>query len=109
MQHCCLEGKINAEKLDELYPIFINNLDNLYNECKKIYYAKIEKNNNNNNNNNNKNETLLKEYYNDFSYFELKKFHTKNQIIQQLNSKKNLENELNSLNIKIKNLHQNSK
>ena len=58
----------------------------------------------NNNNNNNKNETLLKEYYNDFSYFELKKFHTKNQIIQQLNSKKNLENELNSLNIKIKNL-----
>ena len=50
MQHCCLEGKINAEKLDELYPIFINNLDNLYNECKKIYYAKIEKNNNNNNN-----------------------------------------------------------
>ena len=77
--------------------------NNLINECQNNLI------NEKNNNNNNKNENLLKEYYNDFSYFELKKFYTKNQIIQQLNSKKNLENELNSLNIKIKNLHKNSK
>ena len=78
--------------------------NNLINECQNNLI-----NEKNKNNNNNKNENLLKEYYNDFSYFELKKFYTKNQIIQQLNSKKNLENELNSLNIKIKNLHKNSK
>ena len=77
--------------------------NNLINECQNNLI------NEKNKNNNNKNENLLKEYYNDFSYFELKKFYTKNQIIQQLNSKKKLENELNSLNIKIKNLHQNSK
>ena len=78
--------------------------NNLINECQNNLI-----NEKNKNNNNNKNENLLKEYYNDFSYFELKKFYTKNQIIQQLNSKKKLENELNSLNIKIKNLHKNSK
>ena len=77
--------------------------NNLINECQNNLI------NEKNKNNNNKNENLLKEYYNDFSYFELKKFYTKNQIIQQLNSKKKLENELNSLNIKIKNLHKNSK
>ena len=79
--------------------------NNLINECQNNLINEKNKNNNNNN----KNENLLKEYYNDFSYFELKKFYTKNQIIQQLNSKKKLENELNSLNIKIKNLHKNSK
>ena len=79
--------------------------NNLINECQNNLINEKNKNNNNNN----KNENLLKEYYNDFSYFELKKFYTKNQIIQQLNSKKKLENELNLLNIKIKNLHKNSK
>ena len=91
----CLNYKI---KFNEIIKITNNLINEIQNDLIN------EKNNNNNNNNNNKNETLLKEYYNDFSYFELKKFHTKNQIIQQLNSKKNLENELNSLNIKIKNL-----
>ena len=95
----CLNYKI---KFNEIIKITNNLINEIQNDL-------INEKNNNNNNNNNKNETLLKEYYNDFSYFELKKFHTKNQIIQQLNSKKNLENELNSLNIKIKNLHKNSK
>ena len=93
----CLNYKI---KFNEIIKI----TNNLINECQNNLI-----NEKNNNNNNNKNENLLKEYYNDFSYFELKKFYTKNQIIQQLNSKKKLENELNSLNIKIKNLHKNSK
>ena len=92
----CLNYKI---KFNEIIKITNNLINEIQNDL-------INEKNNNNNNNNNKNETLLKEYYNDFSYFELKKFHTKNQIIQQLNSKKNLENELNSLNIKIKNLQQ---
>ena len=53
--------------------------NNLINECQNNLINEKNKNNNNNN----KNENLLKEYYNDFSYFELKKFYTKNQKIQQ--------------------------
>ena len=102
ISNCLNEDYKKRIKFNEIIKI----TNNLINECQNNL---INEKNNNNNNNNNKNENLLKEYYNDFSYFELKKFYTKNQIIQQLNSKKNLENELNSLNIKIKNLHKNSK
>jgi len=76
----------------------------LINECQNDLINEKNIINNDNNNNINKNEILLKEYYNDFSYFELKKFYTKNQIIQQLNERKKLENELNKLNIEIKKL-----
>ena len=99
ISNCLNEDYKKRIKFNEIIKI----TNNLINECQNNLI------NEKNNNNNNKNENLLKEYYNDFSYFELKKFYTKNQIIQQLNSKKNLENELNSLNIKIKNLHKNSK
>ena len=100
ISNCLNEDYKKRMKFNEIIKI----TNNLINECQNNLI-----NEKNNNNNNNKNENLLKEYYNDFSYFELKKFYTKNQIIQQLNSKKKLENELNSLNIKIKNLHKNSK
>ena len=100
ISNCLNDDYKKRMKFNEIIKI----TNNLINECQNNLI-----NEKNNNNNNNKNENLLKEYYNDFSYFELKKFYTKNQIIQQLNSKKKLENELNSLNIKIKNLHKNSK
>ena len=54
IQNCCGEKNLNIEKLDKLYSIFINNLDPLYVECKKIYDEKIKKNNDNNDDNNEK-------------------------------------------------------
>ena len=67
--------KFKIEKLDKLYSIFINKLDPLYVECKKIYDEKIKKNNDNNDDNNKKKDYYFFFYYYFFYYLHVKKQH----------------------------------
>jgi HPt (histidine-containing phosphotransfer) domain-containing protein len=43
IQSCCEKGKIDVDALAQLYEIFINNIDKLYNTAKKIYDTIVKK------------------------------------------------------------------